>query len=144
MGIPKKITDPNVFWEWFMKYVEFQLNNPIKKHTFVGKDGHPDYVLIERPITFEGFSLFLEEQGTMSCSSAYDYYNNYRGAYDIFSPICKRIKGYIRTKQIEMGLAGVYNASITQRLNGLVDKVEQTHIEQPLLGKLDDTTNNID
>jgi hypothetical protein len=29
-------------------------------------------------------------------------------------------------------MAGIYNPSITQRLNNLIEKVEQTNIEQPL------------
>jgi hypothetical protein len=32
-------------------------------------------------------------------------------------------------------MAGIYNPSITQRLNNLVDKVEQTVIEQPLFNE---------
>jgi hypothetical protein len=35
-------------------------------------------------------------------------------------------------------MAGIYNPSITQRLNNLVDKVEQTVIEQPLFNLDDD------
>lgn len=36
------------------------------------------------------------------------------------------------------GIATIYNSSITQRLNGLVDKQEiETKIEQPLFSEID-------
>ena len=38
-------------------------------------------------------------------------------------------------------MVGQYNPSITQRLNGLKEQVEQTNIEQPLF-KLDDSNNS--
>jgi hypothetical protein len=54
--------------------------------------------------------------------------------------ICTHIKEIVRQDQIEGGMVGQYNPSITQRLNGLKEQVEQTNIEQPLFS-LDD--NNI-
>ena len=38
----------------------------------------------------------------------------------------------MRQDQIEGGMAGMYNPSITQRLNSLVEKTQTTIIEQPL------------
>jgi len=49
--------------------------------------------------------------------------------------VCSRIKKSIRKDQIEGGMVGQYNPSITQRLNGLVEKQETSiTIEQPLFG----------
>jgi hypothetical protein len=39
-------------------------------------------------------------------------------------------------------MAGIYNPSITQRLNNLVDKQEIAHVEQPLFN--DDEDEEID
>jgi hypothetical protein len=51
----------------------------------------------------------------------------------MFSEVCSRIKKSIRADQIKGGMAGIYNPSITQRLNNLVERQENTvHIEQPL------------
>jgi hypothetical protein len=48
-------------------------------------------------------------------------------------PICSYIKREIRTDQINGGMVGQYNASITQRLNGLTEKTETTvTMEMPL------------
>jgi hypothetical protein len=44
--------------------------------------------------------------------------------YDDYMTICSRIKEQIRQDQIEGGMVGQYNPSITQRLNNLTDKQE--------------------
>jgi hypothetical protein len=54
-----------------------------------------------------------------------DYFSNRNDAYTDFSAICRAIKREIREDQISGGMAGIYNPSITQRLNGLVDKTQQ-------------------
>jgi hypothetical protein len=53
------------------------------------------------------------------------YFENTLGLYDDFCDVCSRIKTEIRQDQITGGLLGFYNPSITQRLNGLVEKQEQ-------------------
>ena len=80
----------------------------------------------------EGFEIFCwNEVGDVE-----QYFKNINKAYDEFLPICSHIRKEIRRDQIEGGMVGQYNASITQRLNGLKEQVEQTNIEQPLF-KLD-------
>jgi hypothetical protein len=60
------------------------------------------------------------------------YFSNKEGYYDNFGDICARIKEEIREQQIVGGMLGFYNPSITQRLNGLTDKSQVEHVEQPL------------
>ena len=45
----------------------------------------------------------------------------------IFVPSVRVLRKTIRQDQIEGGMAGVYNPSITQRLNSLVEKTENKH-----------------
>ena len=52
------------------------------------------------------------------------YFINYEGRYEDYVSICSRIKREIRTNQIEGGMVGIFNPSITQRLNGLTEKSE--------------------
>ena len=119
---------PDDLWKAFEKYVKETKANPRKKHVFVGKDGNSDYELLERPLTQEGFEIYCyEHHGTVK-----HYFDNKEGYYNEFGVICSRIKQAIRRDQIEGGMVGQYNPSITQRLNNLVDKVESTIIEQPL------------
>jgi hypothetical protein len=138
MGRPNKIHSPEMMWELFLDYKEHTKNNPILKHTFVGKEGRSEYSELERPLTMEGFECYVWDKGIINGMD--QYFANSNGRYKRFLAICSRIKREIRQDQISGGMAGIYNPSITQRLNNLVDKVEQTVIEQPLFN--DETDND--
>ncbi len=105
--------------------------NPRKKHVFVGKDGTSDYELLERPLTIEGFRVFCYDK--IGCVK--QYFDNPDKRYNEYITICSHIREVIRRDQIEGGMVGQYNPSITQRLNGLKEQTESTiKTEQPLFG----------
>lgn len=121
-GRPKNIETPEVMhelWEGFKANIK---SNPILIIQHVGKDGREVHVPHTRPLTLEGFSVWLWKNGITT--NVHDYFGNARGAYEEFSYICRVIKEEIRADQIEGGMVGIYNPSITQRLNGLTDKKE--------------------
>lgn len=115
----------------FLKYRNEVKSNPRKKMVFVGRDGVKDHEELERPLTYTGFLCYCYEQGV----TIHHYFDNPKGAYDNYREVCTRIKNIIRDDQITGGMVGQYNASITQRLNGLADKSEVAQIEQPLFTK---------
>ena len=121
MPKPKLLTEDQ-FIELFIEWKQYLENNPIKKQVFVGKDGRHDYELIPRPYTLEGFLNFAEEK----VCNVHQYFENREGRYSTYVDICTRIKRVIRQNQIENGLAGLYNPSITQRLNNLTEKTDVT------------------
>jgi len=121
MPRPKLLTEDQ-FIELFLEWKEYIETNPIKKQVFVGKDGRHDYELIPRPYTLEGFLNFAEEK----VCNVHQYFENREGRYSTYVDICTRIKRVIRQNQIENGLAGLYNPSITQRLNNLTEKTDVT------------------
>jgi hypothetical protein len=125
MGRNKAIETPELMLQYFTEYCEYAKANPIKVHDFVGKDGDEVYRLRERPLTIEGFENYCYNQGVISDLGR--YFSNHDNAYEDFRTICSRIKKTIRQDQIEGGMAGVYNPSITQRLNSLVEKSENKH-----------------
>ena len=125
MGRFKLIETPEKMLEYFNEYCDYAKNNPIKVHDFVGKDGDEVYRLRERPLTIEGFENYCYNQGIVSNIDR--YFANTDNAYEDFRSICSRIRKTIRQDQIEGGMAGVYNPSITQRLNSLVEKSENKH-----------------
>ena len=125
MGRNKAIETPELMLQYFTEYCEYAKANPIKVHDFVGKDGDEVYRLRERPLTIEGFENYVYNQGVVSNIDR--YFANTDGAYEEFRSICSRIRKTIRQDQIEGGMAGVYNPSITQRLNSLVEKSENKH-----------------
>lgn len=124
MGVHKNIQTPEEMWQHFKEYREWAKANPIKVHDFVGKDGDEVYRERERPLTYEGFANYLEENEVITTPD--HYFINYEGRYADFVGICSRIKRIIRGDQIEGGMAGIYNPSITQRLNSLTEKTDTT------------------
>ena len=132
-GRPNKISSPEMLWELFQKYKLQTKNNPILKHTFVGKEGRSEYSELERPLTIEGFENYCADEGIIQDLS--NYFANSNNKYRKFSTICSRIRRVVREDQIAGGMAGIYNPSITQRLNNLVEKQQIEHIEQPLFSE---------
>jgi hypothetical protein len=118
----KKMLTEEEFEQLFLQWVQYVENNPIKKQVFVGKDGRHDYELIPRPYTMEGFLNYAEE----NVCNVHQYFENRENRYSTYVGICTRVKRVIRQNQIENGLAGLYNPSITQRLNNLTEKTDVT------------------
>ncbi len=89
---------------------------------YVGKDGDRKMDPQKVPMTMEGFERYC--YNNYGCVN--QYFDNKDGYYGDFVTVCSRIRREIRENQIIGGLLGFYNPSITQRLNGLVDKQENT------------------
>ena len=125
VGRPRNIETPEIMLGLFLQYVEYEKSNPIKVKDWVG--GMAKAVIREKeaPLTLEGFSVWCFNNGI--ARSIHDYFKNLNGNYEEFSLICSRIKETIRQDQIRGGMAGIYNPSITQRLNNLVEKTENKH-----------------
>lgn len=117
---------PDELYKAFEEYVKETKQNPRKKHVFVGKDGASEFELLERPLTLEGFEIYCYDN--YGCVG--QYFKNQDGLYEEFIPICSRIRQAIRRDQIEGGMVGQYNASITQRLNGLTEKTENVNVNK--------------
>lgn len=128
VGRPRNLESPEQLYELFLRYKADVKANPRIKYVYGGKDFEERAEPLERPLTMEGFEVFCWDE--VGCVE--DYFLNRNKAYGDFSAICSRIRREIREDQITGGMVGQYNASITQRLNGLKEQVEQTNIEQPL------------
>lgn len=109
-------------WEEYKADIEIQSNEWVKIQ-YVGRDGEKKSDPMKVPYTLEGFERFCYKK--YGCVE--QYFKNQGGYYDEFIPICSRIRKEIRENQIIGGLLGVYNPSITQRLNGLAEKKELEH-----------------
>ena len=123
MGKHKYIESPEKLWEYFLQYKLHVKSNPRKKHVFVGKDGMSEHEKLEVPLTMEGFEMYCFEQGLINDLG--DYFSNNEDRYKDYATICSRIKKSIRQDQIEGGMVGQYNSSITQRINGLTEKIQE-------------------
>ena len=123
MAKNKYIETPEKMGELFEAYKAATKKNPFLVQDYVGKDGEMVYRERERPLTFEGFKNYARKE--VGCIE--QYFTNQDDAYTEYLGICHACKEEIRQDQIEGGMASVYNSSITQRLNGLVDKKEVEH-----------------
>lgn len=131
MGKKKYIESPEIMWEHFLSYKKHVKSNPIIVKDWVGKDATDVYREKERPLTIDGFECWCYDNDIISDLS--QYFANTEQRYSEYQTICSRIRKAVRNDQIEGGMAGIYNPSITQRLNGLVDKSESSiRVEQPL------------
>jgi hypothetical protein len=127
----KNIETPEKMWEYFETYKKWVKSNPIQVQDYVGKDAEMVYRTKERPLTIDGFECWCYDNQIISDLS--QYFANTEQRYTDYQTICSRIRKAVRTDQIEGGMAGIYNPSITQRLNNLTEKTENTIItEQPL------------
>jgi len=104
--------------EMFNKYVTHVKGKPFLIKDWVGKDGYQVMREKEKPLTMEGFRVYaFKSRGCVK-----HYFDNPDNRYDEYSTICRHIRDIIRQDQIEGGMAGIYSASITQRLNGLAEQ----------------------
>lgn len=119
----KEASEMQKAWEEYKKDVEIQAEKWLKIQ-YVGKDGDRKEDKYKLPLTLEGFRRYCHQHH----GEVEQYFTNQDGYYDEFIGICSRIKNEIREDQITGGLLGVYNPSITQRLNNLTEhqKVEST------------------
>jgi len=122
MGKNKYIETPEILWEYFEKYKKDTKSRPFLVKDWVGKDALDVYREKERPLTIEGFECWLFDQSIIGDLS--HYFANTNEKYTDYLTICRAIKKSVRQDQIEGGMAGMYNPSITQRLNGLVEKTQ--------------------
>jgi len=118
----KYIETPEKMWEYFLLYRDGIKEKPILVQDFVGKDGEEVNRKKERPLTMEGFENYLFRENIITDVS--DYFENKDNRYESYIHICRAIKRTIKQDQIEGGMAGIYNPSITQRLNGLKEQSE--------------------
>ena len=118
-------------WKMYKEHLELEALKWLKVQ-YVGKEGDKKEDPYKLPYTMDGFEVFC--YNNYGCVS--QYFDNQDGYYDDFIAICSHIRKEIRSNQITGGLLGVYNPSITQRLNSLVEKTENKEIkEQPLFGE---------
>jgi hypothetical protein len=127
----KNIETPEILYDLFVEYKTYAKENPKKENFYNAKEGKEISITREIPYTMVGFENFVFSKGIIS--TLVNYFADSNNAYGKYSSICSRIRAEIKQDQIDGGMVGIYNTSITQRLNGLVDKQEHVVItEQPL------------
>jgi hypothetical protein len=130
MAKHKYIETPERLLQYWDEYVKVVKSKPIIVKDWVGKDAIDVYREKERPLTQQGFEVWMYKTYKITVGQ---YFDNKDKAYNEYVAICSHIVKERQADQIEGGMAGIYNPSITQRLNGLTEQVQNTIIaEQPL------------
>jgi hypothetical protein len=128
-GRPKILESPEYLYTLFEDYKKHCKENPILVQDYVGKDAMMVYREKERPLTDKGFYNYCRK---ITGHHVKQYFDNQDKLYNEYIAICRAIKDEIDQDQIEGGMAGIYNPSITQRLNNLSEnldvKVNKPHI----------------
>ena len=114
----KYIQTPEKMWELFLDYKKEVKDNPKRVQDYVGKDGMMVYRDRERPLTDKGFFNYCRRK--IGC--ARQYFDNQDNLYTDYIAICRAIRDEIDEDQLDGGMTNIYNSSITQRIQGLVDK----------------------
>lgn len=124
-GRPRNIESPELLWILFKEYVVDlkEKESEWLKVQYVGKEGERKTDPFKLPLTFEGFKRYCWD-AEVGCIE--QYFKNQGELYKEYIPICSRVKTSIRENQILGGMLGVFNPSITQRLNGLADRSDIT------------------
>ena len=125
VGRPRNIETPIKMWELFQGY-QTDLKEREKeweKVQYVGKDGARKTDKLKLPLTIEGFKRYCWD---IEIGCIERYLKNVDNSFDDFVPICSRIKNAIRENQLTGGVLGVFNASITQRMNNLTERTDVT------------------
>ena len=118
----KKIQTPEALWQYFLDYKKWVEENPILVQDYIGKDAQMIYRERQRPLTIEGFECYCFDNDIIGDLS--HYFANTNGNYSDYLTICNVIRKTVRNNQIEGGMAGIFNPSITQRLNNLKETTE--------------------
>ena len=123
-GRPRLIESPEDMQSMFEEYKQWVFDNPIKIEDYVGKDALRVMREKPRPLTIEGFENHCFRN--YGITALQQYLENRDEKYTDFLSIVRTIKHEIRQNQIEGGMAGIFNQSLTARLNNLKEATDVT------------------
>jgi hypothetical protein len=128
MGKNKYIETPEKLLDLWEEYKAHVKANPRLIYQ-LDRSGSLVPIPHEIPLTQQRFEVYVKKKYGWTIGQ---YFDNQDKLYNDYIAICSHIRMERQADQIEGGMVGQYNASITQRLNGLTDKSEVTQrIEQP-------------
>lgn len=126
-GRPPKFKTPQQLYDKFVEYVRTVDAMPIRVAQSVKQKGRSsgenkeNYVnLVAHPLSLTEFCLFA------GISNWSDFKTHKRNRTKYFAIVIARIEAYLRNQQVNGAMAGLYNANIVARLNGITERTELT------------------
>ena len=121
-GRPRTLESPEQMMELWAIYKKKVKDNPRHSYSLSNKTGEIVAIPLEVPLTLDGFEVWaFKEYGDI-----HNYFDNAGDRYSEYKVVCTHIRKEIRQDQINGGMVGQYNPSITQRLNNLTEKSDIT------------------
>lgn len=121
-GQPKKVESPEKMLELWKEYKDYVKANP--RHIYqLDRNGQLVAVPHEVPLTQQGFEVHVYNNYGFHIGH---YFDNKDKLYNDYVAICSHIRAERQRDQIEGGMVGQYNPSITQRLNNLKEQTDIT------------------
>ena len=111
IGRPRLFTDPQQLLELFVKYLEWNAENPVEVTNERGAFN------VERPLSTLRFCLFAKMQPWRNLKEDY-------AEIEGFGAVITYIESFCTSQQIEGACCGRYKENLVARLNGLTDKQE--------------------
>ena len=133
-GRPMNLESPAELWSLACQYFERLSGQPWSRKDYKGKDAVEVDIPTSAPFLWSGFEDFvfekkgiitLKDYRTASRKDNVEEDPNY-ARYAPFSEIIRAIDSIISTQKISGALVGAYNSNLVARLEGLVDKSEET------------------
>jgi hypothetical protein len=127
---PKSIESPEKLWQLFQEYKAWAFANPCVREDFIRSGelaGKKIELNIARPLTLWEFSSFvgLSYQGLRN----YGEMAGRENYFDIYARIVSEMSG----QRIAGGTAGIYNANLVARIDGLKEHSEIEGKIEPLV-----------
>ena len=117
-------TEPQQLWDACVEYFDYMdSRTDWDGQNWVGKDGEEVIVKKKVPYTLSGLCLFLDVSPIYL--NEFEKSETFKNNPD-FSIVLTRVRQIIQTQQIDGGLLGYFNASLTARINGLTEKQDIT------------------
>lgn len=125
----KELTESEV-WEGAVNYFQWCNDNPWIKEQWVGKDANYVEEKLQRPYSLEALATHLN----VNVRTLWNYSN--AEGYETYFPILARIKQIIDNQYFEGGMVGAFNASLSARKLGLIERQDITSGDEPLKAQI--------
>jgi hypothetical protein len=124
-GRPRIWETPQDMEKDFQEYVQHVIDNPFLAQDFVGKDAEEVNRKKARPVTIEGFAVYMG----MATNNFYEY----KDKGDGFTTIITRIKDFCYSYNYDLATAGFLNTNLVAYKIGLNAKVENPGTDKPAI-----------
>jgi hypothetical protein len=127
-GRQKQFASPDEFWQAFVEYVQHTKNNPFYRNDAVKSGEHTGKIIqipTQRPLTRTGFSSYIGM--TWQGVENYGKLESHKAFFEVYT----RAMQIIDTNQVEGAIAGLFNANIVARIQGIKEQTDFTSDNKP-------------